>query len=229
MNKPKHKNPSFSDFVKELRKSEVTDPKPISRIPERKYFLIVCEGERTEPLYFNYFKTFLPNNFIETVEVIGEGDNTINIVNKAIELRDERIRDVLKPNFDEVWAVYDKDDFPSQRFNRAVQLAGINRIHSGHSNQSFELWYILHFQFLQTALHRDDYKGILTQNLGFRYEKNDLGVVEYLFRECNVKRAITWAKKLEEMNEGLSPARSCPSTTVYKLVEKLDKYCRHNA
>ena len=220
----KHKQPSFKDFLDKLKSNTVHEPKQIGRFDERKYFLIVTEGERTEPLYFNYFKNYLPKKLLETIEVSGEGDNTMNIVKKAIELRNERNLS-LKPKFDEVWAVFDKDDFPSSRFNTAVGLANREGINSGHSNQSFELWYVLHFQYLTSALHRRDYIKLLTKSLRFKYEKNNPIVVEHLFKKCNVKQAIAWAKSLEELHKGKTPAQSCPSTKVYELVEKLMSYC----
>jgi hypothetical protein len=229
MKKPKYKNSIFNDFLDELKGTEITKPKAVSVLRERRYFLIVCEGSRTEPLYFEYFKKFLPQNFLETIEIKGIGDNTINVVQKAIELKNERRNDILRPNFDEVWAVFDKDDFPSVRFNKAVQLATQNKIKSGHSNQSFELWYVLHFQFLQTALHRRDYITILSRNLGFKYKKNDLTVVEYLFTNCNIPQAIKWAKQLSKSQVGLTPSKSCPSTQVYKLVKQLLSYTQHDA
>ncbi|MFN6380026.1 MAG: RloB family protein [Flavobacteriales bacterium] len=223
-NSKKHKQPSFKDFLDKLKSNTVDEPKQIGRFDERRYFLIVTEGERTEPLYFNYFKNYLPKKLLETIEVSGEGDNTVNIVRKAIELRNERNLS-LKPKFDEVWAVFDKDDFQSSRFNAAVSLANREGINSGHSNQSFELWYVLHFQYLTSALHRSDYIKLLSKNLGFRYEKNNPIVVEHLFKKCNIKQAIHWAKKLEELHTGKTPAQSCPSTKVYELVEKLMSYC----
>lgn len=226
MSKQKHKQPSFNDFFNQLVEKSVTSGKTIESIEERKYFLIVCEGERTEPQYFNYFKEILPRQLLKTIEITGEGDNTINIVKKAIELRNERLANIVLPNFDEVWAVYDKDDFPATRYNGAIQLAKNNSINSGHSNQSFELWYVLHFQYLQSNLHRSDYIKILTKKLGFKYEKKDSKVVKYLFEKCDVKQAIQWAKQLEELHIDQSAEQTCPSTQVYKLVEQLLAYCK---
>ncbi len=226
MGKAKAKNESFEDFLNEF-KSKAVVAKPVATIEERKYFLIVCEGERTEPNYFNYFKNFLPKHLIEAIHVEGQGDNTIHIVNRAIELRDKRKDNILLPDYDEVWAVYDKDDFPATRFNSAVSLAKRHNIESGHSNQSFELWYILHFQFLQTALHRSVYISTLSGILKFKYEKNDLNAVKAVFEKGNVKRAITWAKALEAMHLGTTPESSCPYTRVYVLVERLLRHTKH--
>jgi hypothetical protein len=224
----KAKKETFADFLKELKQNAIAAPKPVEVIPERKYFLIVSEGERTEPNYFNHFKTFLPKQLIETINVHGLGDNTVNIVRKAISLRDARKKNVLLPDYDEVWAVYDKDDFPAIRFNNAVKLAAQNKIESGHSNQSFELWYVLHFQFLQNALQRADYITILSKIIKFKYEKNDLTVIKFLFEKGDVCQAIKWARVLEENSTGATPANSCPTTRVYLLVDRLLEYVKHD-
>jgi hypothetical protein len=158
---------------------------------------------------------------LETVQIIGQGDNTINIVRKAIEERSARAADPVKPPFDEVWAVFDKDDFPNERFDNAITLAAQNGIENGSSNQAFELWYVLHFQFLQTAINRGDYFSILNKKLGFKYGKNDIKVVKALFEKGNVRQAIKWAKELGKMHRGKTPSASCPSTNIYKLVERL--------
>ena len=49
----------------------------------RKNFLIVCEGEKTEPLYFRSFP--VPK---KVFDVVGLGANTESLVEKAIEIRD---------------------------------------------------------------------------------------------------------------------------------------------
>lgn len=217
----KIKKETFKDLLADLQRKAVTASRPVATIEERQYFLIVCEGERTEPIYFNYLKRFLPKHLLETIEIVGQGDNTINIVRKAIEEKKTRAEDPLKPDFDEVWAVFDKDDFPNERFDNAVSLAEQNGIENGSSNQAFELWYVLHFQFLQTAINRGDYFSILSKRLGFKYGKNDLRVAEILFEKGNVHQAIKWAQELEKMHEGKTPSQSFPSTNVYKLVDRL--------
>ena len=145
--------------------------------------MIVTEGIRTEPIYFNYIKGLLPKNFLDTIEVNGAGDNTINVVEISISERDKRLNEKLRPPFDEVWAVFDKDDFPDARFNEAIRLAAANGIESGHTNQAFELWYVLHFQFLDTAIDRKAYFKILSKILGEGYKKNDENIVKKYLRK----------------------------------------------
>lgn len=219
----KNSDLAFSAFIEQLKDSKVKASK-VEVKQERKYFLIVSEGKRTEPIYFEYFSDRLPRNLLNTIDVHGEGDNTINVVNIAIKMREKRKLNKQLPQYDEVWAVFDKDDFPASRYNEAISLASRNGIESGHSNQSFELWYVLHFQFLQSALHRNDYITTLTDQLGFKYTKNTSKVVDELFRIGNVKQAIKWARELESIHIDKTPSDSCPYTRVYVLVERLLQY-----
>jgi len=67
----------------------------------RPRFLIVCEGEKTEP---NYFKSFRVN---AVVEVKGVGRNTLSLVKHARKLRDEARR--KGQPFTKVWVVLDRN------------------------------------------------------------------------------------------------------------------------
>lgn len=214
-------------MLEKLKVESVGVGKPVETIEEKRYFLIVCEGKRTEPLYFTHIQKFLPKDLMKTIEVSGKGDNTVNIVREAIKKRKERAENPLAPDYDEVWAVFDKDDFPSHKYDNAVLLASDQGIEYGISNQSFELWYVLHFELLESALNRKDYISRLSNYLGFKYRKNDERVVKSLFEHGNVKRAIGWAKRLEKLHEGKTPSDSCPYTRVHILVERLLTYSRY--
>ena len=65
------------------------------------FILIVCEGTKTEP---NYFKSFPKSvgQFVFDIQTEGTGMNTLNVVDKAIELRDSSDQE-----YDRVWAVFD--------------------------------------------------------------------------------------------------------------------------
>ncbi len=41
-----------------------------------------------------------------------------------------------------------------------------------YSNECFELWYILHFHYWNSANPREDYHKRLTQDIGSKYQKN---------------------------------------------------------
>lgn len=175
-------------------------------------FLIVCEGEKTEPNYFRSFR--VPR---EVIDVHGLGDNTIRIVERAIEL-------MAEDNYDQVWCVFDRDSFPARNFNAALDLARWHGIKVAYSNESFELWYVLHFEFLNSGIHRADYITKLHRLLGHRYEKNSDMIYEEL--EERQPDAIRNAARLLALYSPQNPERDNPSTTVYKLVTELNRFIR---
>lgn len=220
----KHKNRAhksgFKDFLNSLTRTE--QPRIIDQEEERQYFLIVTEGEKTEPNYFKSLVNELPDHLV-AIEIVGEGANTISVVKAAIKIRTKRNEQNLLPPFDEVWVVFDKDDFPARNFNRAIELATKEKIKVAYSNEAFELWYILHFQYLDAAVNRDRYIEILKEILG-KYKKNDNEMYHLMNDKGDEKKAISRAKRLyRELNIG-NPAAEKPTTLVYKLVERLNKF-----
>jgi len=213
----------FAQF-RELFKAQQPGKTVVDSKQQRRYFLVVSEGKRTEPIYFQHLSEQLPKHLMDTVEVNGVGQNTVSVVKQAMMFRDKRLANKELPPYDEVWAVYDKDDFPAKRYHEAITLAKSQGIESGHSNQSFELWYVLHFQYLQSALHRNDYISILTKILRRRYQKNNAKITEQICTQGNVEQAILWAKKLEELHPDPDDATACPYTRIYILVERLLAY-----
>ena len=157
--------------------------------PIRQYFLIVCEGEKTEPLYFEAFKADLPKGVLQntTLEIEGEGKNTLSLIQEIQKIRARRER-VMGRLYDQVWAVFDRDSFPAQNFNNAIFKArnAVPEIFCAWSNEAFELWYLLHFEFYQTAISRDLYKEKLEQAISkkmgkpFKYQKNNTGMYALL-------------------------------------------------
>ena len=180
--------------------------------PLRKNFLIVCEGEKTEPNYFKKFR--VPK---EVFDVVGIGANTESLVRKAIELKKK-----ASMSYDDVWCVFDRDSFPAKNFNNALALAKKNNIKIAYSNEAFEIWYLLHFYYHDSATSRADYGNMLTARLGFQYKKNDDSMYDNLI--ALQKTAIANAAKLLKFYAKHSPSKDNPSTTVHILVKELNKH-----
>ena len=178
-------------------------------------FLIVCEGEVTEPEYFNSFRLTSAN-----VKAIGKGMNTISLVKEAIAIRDIEKR--RSRNYDQCWVVFDKDDFSDGDFNAAIQMAQTNGFHVAYSNQAFEFWFLLHFNLYQGAIHRNRYAEMLTHLLGFKYGKakgDSVRVFNVIYPRTRM--AIDNAKNVLKAFDGSNPAKEESSTTVHQLVERL--------
>lgn len=176
--------------------------------------LVVCEGEKTEP---NYFRAFRVTS--ATVIVKGLGTNTKKLVSAALELKEKAIREDIP--YDQVWCVFDRDSFSSTDFNDAMQIAAKNNIEVAYSNEAFEVWYLLHFSYFHVGVSRHSYEQKLTRNLGQQYEKNSTSMYEVLLDKQAL--AIKYAKKLLGNYLSPNPEKDNPSTTVFKLVEELNK------
>ena len=176
----------------------------------RQRFLIVCEGEKTEPNYFNGFR--VPK---AVVKVVGTGENTIWVVEKAI-------KRMAEDDYDQVWCVFDRDIFPEENFNAALRLAEQHDIKVAYSNEAFELWYVLHFNYHQSKTARHLYIEKLNDLLGVAYEKNLPDMYERL--ENRQETAIRNAEKLLGNYDPPDPARDNPSTTVHLLVQELNRF-----
>ena len=178
----------------------------------RKTFLIVCEGSKTEPCYFSSFR--LPK-YIFDVE--GCGANTGTVVKEAERLSKEQ-------EYDEVWCVFDRDSFPSQAVNAAIARAENLGFKVAFSNESFELWYLLHFCYLDVALSRSQYCDRLSGYLGKPYEKNSDHMYNLLHDLQST--AIKNAKLLERNVANASWANRIPYTGVHLLVQRLNFYAK---
>lgn len=196
---------------------------------KRKYYLIVCEGTKTEPNYFEGLKKNLPPGVVDTIDldIEGTGHNTLTVIDDAQKIR-ERLEKLSGRTFDEIWAVFDRYSFPDQNFNNAIFKGKAVGIHCAWTNEAFELWYLLHFQFFQNSMSRDDYKKLiereLSQKMGrpYIYQKKSEDIFDLLQQYGNLEQAIERAKRLESaFVRRTDYANHNPCTKVYKLIEKL--------
>lgn len=146
--------------------------------------------------------------------------NTDSLVEAAIDAINKALR--KKTPYSEVWCVFDRDSFPMKNYARAFDLALKHNLRTAWTNEAFELWYLLHFDYIDSAISRKDYAKKLSDR-GLEYDKADRGVYEKV-RE-NQQTAIRNAKRLERYwnDRGCRfPERENPSTNVHRLVEFLN-------
>lgn len=188
-------------------------------------FLIVCEGTKTEPHYFEA----LIKNYISTVREVtieGEGRATVALVDRTLEIKQELERKNAM-SFDRVWVVFDKDDFDD--FNDAIKKANKLGFHSAWTNEAFELWYYLHFEYLDTGIGRADYikklEEAFKEKLGdshFEYKKGNPDIYSLLQQYGREDLAKRFAQQLRGLYTGSDYAAHKPCTMVDKLVEELE-------
>lgn len=202
------------------RKSQfsLSGRRPAGVLDERKFFLIATEG-KTEAQYFDHFKSTTGPRIMS----VDEGDSKIRLVEKAIELRTILIKDgSYNSDIDATWAVFDRDvdiNKPNDKetFNEALALANRNNIQVAYSNDSFELWFLLHFQVVSTSMHRDIICEKLKAHLG-TYEHGD-DIFERI--DHNYNEAVKRARQMLMVTSDIMPVDANPSTTTHLLVEEL--------
>ena len=221
-NKPVKKSDSKKAWLRPRR------DKRILMRPE--YHLIVSEGTKTEPYYFIGLKreiSIKEENRID-IRIEGDGSNTLSLLERAQAY-------VLKSNnpLKHVWLVYDFDDFPKDNFDntlhKCMDLSKSEdsvKYHALWSNQCIELWFLLHFMYFQSDVHRTEYLPILNQHLtdicNDKYEKNRVDMFSIL--RPYLPTAIENAKRLKNYHNESAPSKNAPGTNVYEIFEYLSIY-----
>ena len=186
--------------------------------------LIVCEGTKTEPNYFEAFAKKQQGVIVYDIEVKGLGRGTKDVVEKAINLKS-------KNNYDRVWAVFDKDEFPAKDFNDAITLGTQNGIEVAWSNEAFELWYLYHFHNVTTGVSRKQYEEKISIAVNsspkykskkkYKYAKNDPNNFEIMTTYGSMDAAMKYAETKHCEYTDTRYAIQNPCTTVYRLVRQL--------
>lgn len=194
-------------------------------------YLIVTEGTETEVNYFKNIKQIIESSFRNNItvdkislRVEGTGRSTKVLVNEAIKKRS-------LGTYSEVWVIFDKDD--NKDFDEAITIAKKEGLNVAWSNECFELWLLLHFQDLKSAVSRTDYYSKLSSHFknksinGGIYDKNITKIFDIMhpFVEIAIQRSDSLLKD-HRQNNNFCPSKMNPATTVQGLVKDLIKYTK---
>jgi RloB-like protein len=196
-------------------------------------FLIVCEDENTEPIYFKNFKEQIPNETIY-LRPVGTGRDAKGVVEEALKERDKLTLEAKK-EVDVVWAVFDKDDADEnatkiQRFTDAFDIAEKNKIKTAYSNEVFELWLLLHLTDVDSAVPLprktiyDLLQVYIQQNENhstFQYKHGNGDILTIIQEIGDQQEAIRRAESLLQKHKGKKMIQANPSTMVHLLIKEL--------
>ena len=199
-----------------------------SQTEKEKNFLIICEGVNTEP---EYFKSFPVTSV--AVKSYGLGMTKMALVKTVM----DTVKALDNKN-QEVWVVFDMDIRPENEalqiedYNNAIALAQKQGFKVAYSNDAFELWFLLHYQFLENQWTRHDYYQKLSELWDGNYEATGKnfnfcqGIYKNLETDerASQANAITFAERLLETQQDKPFSERNPCTTVFELVIELNKY-----
>jgi len=195
------------------------------QVEERQYFLVLTNGEVTEKVYFERFRDRLHKGMLFNVEFKNKSPDGLYKVAER-RLKNQNIV------YDEIWVIFDKDDFDC--FEETVNtLSNDKKFNVAFSNECFEIWLLLHFGEVN-AMHRDAASQLLTDKVNShssrKYQKSQLKQGTHIHDVLDIVEnfgsrpdAIERAIDLQGTKDDITFCHDNPSTTVYKLVEKLDE------
>jgi hypothetical protein len=193
----------------------------------RKSILIVCEGKKTEPIYFNSLKNKLKIT-IADIEVVGAGAVPITVVERAIALKEQRNRiaknSLTKAEYDVIYCLIDAE-MPVQHPNisNAFSKAQANNIEVILSNPCFEYWYLLHFKKTSVSFYSNAEVIKALKKCHANYDKSNRTICDAIYNKT--AQAIKNSKEvIKEHHNGSTDLKNCnPSTHVHLIVEELLK------
>jgi RloB-like protein len=195
--------------------------RPYTRRQRRKRYLLLCEGEETEPTYFAGLRRCLRSSLIE-IEVAGEHGDPKRLVEIADTRRKSAQIAARRANdksllFDAVWCIFDVDKH--ERLPEAVQLAASRPIELAISNPCFEVWLLIHFRDQWAYITCSAaYSEVKEQILG--YEKK----VDHRSIHGRTGAAVERAKAMDARAVASGNGMANPTTGMWKLVSEL---CKH--
>ncbi|MBL7797425.1 MAG: RloB domain-containing protein [Saprospiraceae bacterium] len=229
--------------LKGRHRVEPTIQRPIKYRNYQYLFLIVCEDEQTERIYFGSFASIIPENTL-FLRSVGTGLDPKRVVERTIVER-EKLKNESRKEVDESWAVFDKDDADEnerkiRRFEEAFSIADEEGINLAYTNEAFELWLLLHLTAVppRPPLPRHEIYQRLEAEISrrpgfedFRYnhrETEAVDILDKIRRLGDENAAVRRAEALLAAQAGIPPIQANPSTCVHLLVkslrEKIDFY-----
>ena len=190
-------------------------------------YLIVCEGKKTEPNYFNGLKRRINEKygnkvdvFIPNIDVKGTGMNTTSLVKYT-----QKTVNHANKVYGQVWVVFDKDDYNDEQFDSAIDNCNYN---VAWSNPNFELWLLAHFKKVNRYISKEDVLQELSKEFQKKglgdYTKNDIKIFDKGTSEGKLHTAIKNCEYMEGLNKYGQASQRNPMTRVYKIVDGLKEY-----
>jgi hypothetical protein len=178
--------------------------------------LVVAEGEKTEPQYFEGLAAHLNAQAVQVMSLrsIGLGRDPLRVVEEALSRR--KIEEANGDPYDSVWCVVDVDQHAT--LEKACTQARRGNLNIAVSSPCFEIWLLWHFQE-HTAWITSEALSVKLRNFGIG-DKN----LPPTFPYDQFPSAKSRAEKCSEIRLTHKPPN--PSSSVASLVGILADACK---
>ena len=183
---------------------------------------VYTEG-KTEKTYLSKLRTRSGKR--TKVKVTQINKNKLEFIKKIIATRDDNEGNNNFKEKDVIWAVMDIDMEGRESRNKlkqAFELAKKEGIELAYSNNSFEIWPLLHFEDVKInqKMGNKDLEDKLQKHLDGKYKKDGSLVFDFLENK-DYEQASSRAEQLlgRHTKNNTDPIKANPSTTIHKLIK----------
>jgi hypothetical protein len=180
--------------------------------------LIVCEGEKTEPFYFEGLRVHYGISSVNVRVTPANGSDPVSIVSYALERFDD---------YDRTYCVFDRDEH--RNFDEAIRIGKASnayidgRLYLIPSTPCFEVWPLLHYRYSAAEIARVGQRSpgdmAVAELRAYidDYEKKHRGIFAHLLPRLD--NGLRHARQLESENRDTGAVN--PATKLHQLVEYL--------
>lgn len=227
-----------SEYLFHKRKARKAEDSVRKKSKRQSYdrVLIVCEGEKTEPIYFEEVRVVLEIDSAN-IEIDGSsGSSPISVVNHAFGLyqQDSSSGD----RYNHVFCVFDRDSHPTfdeairrvDEINKQLKADGLDdqtTFKAIISIPSFEYWLLIHYSPTTKPYARTPTKSVgdlviedLKQYLP-NYQKTQKGLFKKSLDEGTLEGALANSKRIYDSEQGAGGVNSC--TNMHELISYLQQ------
>ena len=187
----------------------------------KKLIIIATEGSKTEPQYFNSLKA---QYRLSNVKVLTR-KSTRSSPKDVIKCLDKYKRDNGFSKGDKFWAVFDRDNWPTETLDKVASQAKDKKYCLADSNPCFELWLLLHHKRLnelkglegRAAIGGCDSVKEELRKVDRNYDKSQYNTEKYIEK---IDQAIANAKETDIQSKK-TPLLNQISTRVYLLAQSV--------
>lgn len=186
-----------------------------------KTILIISEGKKTEPNYFNKFQVRNKGVRIEVPK------NCKTDPMSLIKFAKKKSKDysIDYKNGDRVYCVYDVNGNSDELLENARKKASGEGISIGLSNPCFELWFLLHYTYYTSRCSCNELIDKLKEYMP-NYTKN-LDIFDDLVplqrnALINAKKLVEYHKNQKKAESRVPIRETGPLTSVYEIVEYIN-------
>lgn len=242
-------------FQKKKEKEKKDFKRLTNNRAKRDDVIIACEDSVSSPTYFSMIikKLIEDRKITQDSIVIVPHDGSTHPTGVLTNLKNYKNEyGKTYKDFEHKWIVIDRDiervnggGHTAEDFNNAIENAKNKRsnlnIDVAYANDSFELWYLLHFEYRNTAILRDDIIEVVIERLKqldthkfSRLNKDNIKKENYTGKIYEAllplqENAISNAARLiESYGDEHRPESDNPSTTIQNLVTILNSLFKDN-